>query len=67
MTKQQFIEHFKAMYRVGNRSDAAEHEDWTQPQMAGDACCRLLDKMGNELVKCGALTQDELDKIYSDL
>lgn len=69
MTKVEFIAHFKAMYRVGNRSDTpvGEHEEWTHPRMAGDACCRMLDKMGHSLVECGVLTQEEHQAIYDDL
>jgi hypothetical protein len=67
MTKQQFLNHFKAMYRVGNRSDADEHEAWTKPEMAGSACCRLLDQMSRELVKCGVLTSEEVQVVYDTL
>lgn len=69
MTKAQFIEMFKAMYRVGNMSDSdsESREDWTDEAMSGPACCQLLDKMSGELVKCGVLTEEERQEIYNDL
>lgn len=69
MTKQQFINHFKAMYRVSNRSDTppGEHEEWTHPAMAGRACCQLLDQMSHQLVLCKVLTEDERQEIYDTL
>ena len=67
MTKAEFIAHFKAMYRVGNRSDADEHEDWTDADMAGYACCRPLDEMSRGLVKAGVWTEEERQAVYDDL
>lgn len=67
MTKQQFFEHFKAMYRVGNRSDADEHEEWTKADMAGFACCRMLDEMSRNMVKSGIITDAERQAIYDCL
>jgi hypothetical protein len=72
MTKQQFLDHFAEMYRVGNRSDARPHElsaeeHWTGPSMAGDACCGLLDAMSRELVRYRIFTAEEMQAVYDTL
>ena len=68
MTKAEFLKMFAAMYRVGNASDSPEvREDWTQPDMAGFACCRLLDQMKRELIKIGVVTEEEMDELYDTL
>jgi len=66
MTKEKFIEMIRAMYRVGNASDSDsdEREPWTHPDMAGEACCQLLDDMLARLRHCGVLTSSEVARIY---
>lgn len=69
MTKDEFKEHFKAMYRVGNRSDtpADEHEEWTKAVMAGRACCRPLDSMAHALVDAGIWSEQERKEVFDCL
>lgn len=68
MTKQEFIAHFVAMYRAGNRADSDDQAlDWTRPAMAGEACCRPLDLMMQQMVVHGVLTDDERQAIYDTL
>lgn len=69
MSKAQFLAMFQAMYRVGNRADSdnPDREPWTQVDMAGKACCRPLDIMARELVKCGVLTEEERQTLYDTL
>jgi hypothetical protein len=67
MTKEQFKQHWMAMYRVGIRSDADEHEEWTKPVMASHGCCRLLDQMAHELVNAGIWTVEEHQEMLDTL
>ena len=69
MTKQEFMNHFTAMYRVGNLSDSdnEDREDWTHPYMAGNACCRALDRMADELVNCSVWSEEERQTVYDTL
>ncbi len=69
MTREQFKQHWMAMYRVGNRSDTpeGEHEEWTDAAMSGMACCQLLDKMAQELIKCKVWTVEEHQTMLDSL
>ena len=69
MTKAEFIERVRELYRVGNRSDSdsPERESWTVSEMAGDACCRPLDNMLEAMKVAGVLTERELQVIYDTL
>ncbi len=69
MTKAEFLAMWVKMCRVGNYADSDYEwkEDWTHPAMAGGACCRLLDHMAGELLKCGVLTPEEHQSLYDSL
>lgn len=69
MTKEQFKQHWMAMYRVANRSDSdpENREEWTHPAMSGRACCQLLDKMAWELRQCGVWTEREHQDMLDSL
>lgn len=73
MTKQEFLAHVAALYRVGNLSDSdsKEREDWTRPAMAAQACCGALDDMLREMLRemraAGVLTADEHQRFYDDM
>lgn len=70
MTKEQFIEGIKALYRVANASDSkdnASFEPWTKPEMASRACCRHLDRMLHDMAEAGAITQEERQTIYDTI
>lgn len=72
MTKNEFKKLFSQMYRVGNRADGHKserdiNEQWTTPAMAGDACCGLLDEMGERMVKEGIFTEEEMQEVYDTL
>ena len=70
MTKQEFIAHAVAMYRVANMSDSdidPRREEWTVPAMSGGACCQHLDAMFQAMRKAGVLTSEEMQEIYDTL
>ena len=67
MTKQEFIATLAKLYRVGNASDSDNRETWTHPNMAGGACCRLLDEMTRKLEDCGVLSAEERQALYDTL
>ena len=71
MTKKEFLEHVEAIYRCGNRSDHEsryEHgEEWTHEQMAGRACCSLLDRMLYRLTELDVMTEAEYQKLMDTL
>lgn len=70
MTKEQFLAHIKALYRLGNRSDSDEHpsdESWTVPAMAGSLLCAKLDVLLHDLLHADVLTADEHQKLYDEL
>lgn len=69
MTKEKFLEHLAALYRVANLADCDAREmraDWTRPEMAA-TICRPLDKILNELENCGALSHEERQSFYDSL
>jgi hypothetical protein len=69
MTKVEFLNKVKALYRVGNASDSDSEarEDWTQPQMAGEACCKHLDAMLYAMLECDIITSEEHQELYDAL
>jgi hypothetical protein len=69
MTKEQFLALLAQVYAVGNRSDSDSEvrETWTHPDMAGPACCALLDKMLTRMCDLGVLTADEHQRFIDDL
>lgn len=70
MTKEKFLAKLHSLYIVGNMSDSDDNplrETWTKPQMAGRACCALIDEMMHQLVECEAITSDDCDAFYSNL
>lgn len=69
MTKQEFVAHFTAMYRVGNMadSDSPQREGWTHHTMAAESCCQPLDAMMHSLVLNGVFTDAERQEIYDTL
>lgn len=73
MQKANFLDKVAALYRCGNRSDHddklknAPNEDWTKPEMAGQACCALLDQMLDAMVKCGAITSEDRQSLHDNL
>lgn len=69
MTKQQFLDHVAAIYRVGNfaDSDSPQREAWTHPDMAGVACCAALDKMMHQMVRVGVLSAEDLQAFHDSL
>jgi hypothetical protein len=69
MTKQQFLDHVRALYIVGNLSDSdsEQREEWTRPAMAGMACCAALDKMLHKLAEEAIFTHEEIQNFYDDM
>ena len=69
MTKQEFLSHVRALYVVGNLSDSDSdrREDWTNPAMAGAACCSALDEMLRAMTDCGAITAHEAQSFYDNM
>lgn len=68
MTKQQFINHLTACYRIANMSDSdnPQRPTWTNPKMAADVCSPL-DTIFHNLRDMGILTSDEHQEIYDTL
>jgi len=73
MQKANFLDKVASLYRCGNRSDHDEKlnnapdETWTKPEMAGKACCALLDEMLQAMIKCNALTSEDVQEMYDNL
>ena len=70
MTKAEFLANVRKLYRVGNASDShdsPERETWTNPAMAGEACCAQLDKLMHGLVASRVISADECQEFYDTL
>lgn len=69
MSKLEFIDAAKALYRVANMADSdsdPQREAWTHPSMA-HSVCQPLDAMFQGMVNSGVLTENELQGIYDTL
>ena len=66
-TKEAFLKHVTAIYRIGNLSDSDNRPSWTKPEMAGLAGCSALDSMLREMETCGALSADERQAFYDNM
>ena len=68
MTKTQYMNLIAQLYRAANTADSDNKAGaWMHPDMAGDAGCAALDKMLHEMVKCGVISNDELQLFHDEL
>jgi hypothetical protein len=69
MTKTQFLKNVQSLYRVANLadSDSPDRADWTKPDMAGNLCCKHLDKMLHDMLKAGIITNEDFSKFHDTL
>lgn len=73
LTKDDFLGHVAALYRLGNMSDCSNADaerlgkpDWVSPTMAHTVCSRL-DRMLAKLVDEGVFTAEEHQNFYDHL
>jgi hypothetical protein len=68
LSKASYLGKLAALYRVANASDSPEcREPWTHPDMAGRACCSLLDDMTRRMAEIGVITWEERQTFYDTL
>ncbi len=69
MTKQAFLNHVIALYRVANMADSdnADRASWTKVSMAGETCCQHLDAMLRAMLADGILTGEEHQALYDTI
>lgn len=68
MTKQEFLDHVQALYRVANLSDSdsPQRESWTHPSMAQETC-GALSKLLHYLNDIGVLSSVEHQEFFDTL
>lgn len=68
MTKQEYLAHLQAVYRVANLSDSDSPDkvDWLDADAAAHQC-RPIDKMLHELRARGIISDDERQAFYDTL
>lgn len=68
MSKQEYLAHLQAVYRIANLSDSdsPKRADWLDADAAGHQC-RPIDKMIQALEDKGLISQDERRAFYDNL
>lgn len=68
MTKAAFLRRVAELYAVGNLSDASDNPmrpDWVNHKLSRTVCSRL-DRMLAAMADDGALTDEDIERFYSD-